>query len=450
MVKDVAPIINTEFMVGYSSRTKSIFTLGTPGAQGEQRPKIAIIKSKDSDLIEKWGDDNLFPQQVIADVKKNIELSVALGKKAKFISSLKIVWGVPSVVNGQEVLTPLEGSKNDEIRDFMRKSAIHLYKYEAAKDLVYFYNAFPEIILTKDRSKIIQLSTRTAEQCRKSKQNPNTGYHDFIYVNANWNNGGKANDPNTIKIPVLDPYYDPATSLRNRKDGLQYIFPIDIATPGDDVYQMAEWNAVRASKWINISAAIPKLKEKLLGNIMLVNYHISFSNQYWSHKYENWVSLTEERKKKIMQDEVDLIETCLQGFENAGKNIITSFFTDPVSLKNFPGVTIEAIDKKIQDEIFLKDDERSSSKILTAVGLHPALVGFSTTTGQGQGGGSDIREAYNLTIIEDSIIHEMILAPFSLIRDYNGWDPEIEFRMQPQFMTTLDKGKEVSNPKTKE
>ena len=138
----------------------------------------------------------------------------------------------------------------------------------------------------------------------------------------------------------------------------------------------------------------------------------------------------------------------MQGYENAGKNVITSFITDKISNKDYSLVKITPIEKKMQDEIFLKDDERSSSKILSAVGLHPALLGFSTATGQGQGGGSDIREAYNLNTIKDSIIHDMILAPLYLVRDYNGWNQEIEFKLQPQFMTTLDAGKEVTNPKT--
>lgn len=442
------PVIDFDYNVAYSPRSRSIISLGASDAKGEQRPKIALVKSTGADLIEKWGDDNTFPQQVVADVKNNIELSVALGEKAKLISSLSFIYGIPTIENGVEVLKPVEGTEAAEIRDFLRKTAFHLYKYECAKDLVYFYNAFPEIILSQDRSKIVQISIRPAEQCRWSKQNTKTGYHDFVYVNANWDNGGKADDTNTIKIPVLDPYYDPALSLLNRKDSFQYIFPISIATPGDDKYQTAEWNAVRASKWLSISAAIPKLKEKMLNNIMLVNYHISFSNIYWSKKYTNWASLSEEARKKIMSDEVDSIETCLQGYENAGKNIISSFFTDPVSQKNFPGITIEPIDKKVNDEIFLKDDERTASKVLTAVGLHPALFGFSTATGQGQGGGSDIREAYNLNTIKDSIIHEMMLAPLNLVRDYNKWNPDIEFRLQPKFMTTLDKGKEVSNTKT--
>lgn len=439
-------IINEDFDVAYSRKSNVIYGMNSKasGAQ-EVRTKQAIVKSEGSGLIEKWGDDNMFPQQVIEDVEKNIELSAALEKKAKLASSLELVYGIPDP-NNKKVLLPLPETEDAEISDFLELTNFDTFKYECAKDLIYFYNAFPELVLDKARNKIVQISTRQAEQCRWSKQNPQTGMYDLVYINANWATGGKPEDENTIKIPVIDNYYDPAGALKLRNDGLQYILPLNLASPGRDKYQLAAWNAVRASGWLTIAASIPEIKKAIMENLMLVHYHIEISSMYWEWKYKDWGSIAPEKRAKIKEDEIQAIEDVLQGYKNAGKNIVTSFKSDATG-KDWPGVKITAIDKKIQDDIFLKDDERSSSKILTAINLHPALMGVFSSTGLGQGGGSDIREAYNLNTIEDHIIHKKILEPLYVAKRFNGWNPKIKFALESKFMTTLDKGKETSTSK---
>ena len=74
--------------------------------------------------------------------------------------------------------------------------------------------------------------------------------------------------------------------------------------------------------------------------------------------------------------------------------------------------------------------------------MHPALSGITPNSGMG-GAGSNIREAYNLHIIMNQFNQDLILEPLYVVRDYNGWGDDIEFKFKNSLMTTLDAGKET-------
>lgn len=408
------------------------------------RPTVSVAKQTGSDDISPWGADNDFPQQVIKDVRIDTEIGAILDKKARLLYSGGITFGtLERGDNGTEILKAPEPNIAKTIDDFFIKSNINLYLMEAAKDLAWFYNVYPELVRSKDMTKIVQLCVQASEECRWSKQNPKTGLIEYCYINANFPDA-KSTDTLTKKLPVLDPYYDPAGRMKENTKDLNFIYPISYPSPGNKFYQLADWNSIRSSGWLDVSKLIPAFKKALLENQLTIKYHIKISDQFWGWKFPDWGKKTEVQKKKAMQEELDKFVKLMKGTDKTGAPFISSFKTDPGTGKEYQGWIIDVIDDKLKDGKYLEDGKEASAHKMAALGLHPALVGTMPNSGLG-GAGSNIREAYNLFILENQPNQDLLLAPLYVVRDYNGWGPEIVFRFKNSLMTTLDTGKEKTN-----
>lgn len=410
--------------------------------QSVPRTTSALVNSQDSDPMAYWGDNNDFPQLVIKDVRQDAELPNLLDEKARLLYSGGLVWGkLEKGPDGSEKLLALDTGKEKEIEEWMMRSNINRYVLEAAKDLYWFGNAFPEVVRTVDGSKIIQLCVQAAETCRWEKQD-NAGIVRNCYINANFPDA-KATDRNTKKLPVLDPYYDPASTLRVTKGGTNFIYPLSIPTPGSSYYQLADWNSIRASGWLAVSAAVPKFKSAMLGKQMTIKYLIEVSQLYWEYKFEGFSSKSAEEKAALKKEEFDNFQLLLSGTEQSGGNLITPFITDPATGKELSLWKVTALDDKIKDGKYLEDGKDASLYKYSAMGIHPALLGTMPNNGLG-GAGSNIREAYTLYIMKIRAHQDIILEPLnSLVKYYNGWE-EVSFRFRNSFMNTLDKGSETT------
>jgi hypothetical protein len=407
----------------------------------EQRGTTPIKDEETFEDFIPWGESNDFPQKVMEDVDKDTEIGPLLEKKAELLYAGGIVWGIPKLENGEEILVPADDKTNTEISLFFDRSNINRYLIEAGMDLVFFYNAFPEFVLSRDRSKIVQLCVQEASYCRWGKQNK-IGFIETCYVNANWPDA-KISDKETVKLPVLDPYYAPADTLRETKSGHHFIYPISFPTPGKSFYQLAIWNGLRESGWLEVSQAIPKLKKHILENQTRIIYHIEISDLYWPSKYKNWNEKTDAEKKKAQDTDIKMFTDIMSGVENSGNSLITGMKTSFDLNKEFSLWKVNVVDNKIKKGEFLEEGKEASLNKMSAIGLHPALVGSMPNNGMG-GAGSNIREAYNLNAILSKTKQDILLEPLKVVRDYNGWDPRIQFRIKNAFMLTLDKGKETT------
>jgi hypothetical protein len=312
---------------------------------------------------------------------------------------------------------------------------------EAASDLYWFYNAFPEIILSNDRSKVVSISAQEAMNSRWSKQNPK-GIIEKCFINANWADGGKIDSPETVIVPVIDPYYDPVSAVQQRKE-FKYIYPISFPTPGKTYYQLASWHSVYRNKWLSFAAKIPAFKEAIMKNQISIKYHIEVPDYYWSWKYQDWAKMSTDERTKVRTTELTEFNKVLQGETNAGRSIMTTSRWDEVTKTKYPGWSITTIDDKYKDGTYIEDSQEASSHLLFALGIDGTLIGNSPGKGMGAGSGSDKRVAFNL-YINMCLAHEhLILEPLNFIRRYNGWNPKIRFRIARKEITTLDQGKET-------
>jgi len=432
-MKDV--IINTEIHAALLPNIGAVVTLP------DTRYTQTVVKDESSSKMASWGDNNDFPQKVIEDIRKDPEIGTMLDKQARLLYSGGLVFGkLDYKDNGEEILVAPAKNTIKEINDWLRKSNINRYVYEAARDLYFFYNVFPEVVRNIGGTEIVQLCVQPAEQCRFAKQN-SKGIIDTCFINANFPTDDESN-ARTKKLPVLDPYYDPATNLKLAK-GTNFIYPLSIPTAGSTYYQLADWNSVRSSGWLDVSKAIPLFKKNYLEKQLNIKYHIEISDQYWPTKYPNWNKLNDQEKKTLIADELKAFNDLLSGLEKSGNSLVTTFKTDFGIGKEYSLWKVNVIDDKIKDGKFLEDGKDASTYKATAVGLHPALIGMVPNSGLG-GAGSNIREAYNLHMLSVRAHQDILLEPLDLVKSYNGWDEDIVFRFRNSFMNTLDKGKETS------
>ncbi|SDK35044.1 hypothetical protein SAMN05421823_102526 [Catalinimonas alkaloidigena] len=425
-------LINRDATVAYLPSHEAAVTMEQHKAT--TTAPVAINHPTDQTLAH-WGDDNLFPQTVLTECSKNTIVPSTLDKKARLLYAGGLCYGKTVIRDGKETF---ELMKVPAIETFLRYTNIRRYLIEACTDFYWFYNIFPELILSKDRTQILGLYIQEASFCRWALQNPRTGLVDWCYISANWADGADATSQETQKVRVLDPYFDPVYNLRQGNDW-KYIYPVSYPTPGKTYYQLAHWDSLRGSGWLEFAQAIPEFKRALMKNQITVKYHINVPMYWWEWKYPDWSKKKPEEKQALMDEELKRFNDFLQGAKNAGKAIMTSSKFDPHFNKEFPGWSITPLEDKLKDGAYVEDSQEASSHLLYALGVPAALIGNTPGKGgMGAGSGSDVREHLNMYLTDCQIHQDIILEPLHFIRDYNGWDPEIEFRFRRPHLQTLD------------
>ena len=428
-------IINSDLTSSYLPAISAAITFkDNKGAQ----PTTVLPKLTSAGDVSFWGDDNLFPQTVISDVAASTIVQPVLEWKAKALYSGGLVYGSLQVdETGKETLKRII---DPEIEDFFKKTLINRYLIEACNDFYWFYNGFNEIILTKDRSKIVALTSQEATYSRWAKRNTSTGQIEKCYINANWDNGGTVE--NSISVPVIDPYFDAVENLRSGKE-YKYIYPTFYPTPGKSYYQLAGWNSLRESGWLEFAKSIPLFKKNLMKNQISIKYHIEVAQDWWSWKYPDFTSFDAKKKKETMEAELSTFNDLMVGHEKTGKSIMSTFKTDPHTGKEYVGWRIQAIDDKIKDGIYIEDSQEASSHHFSALGVDPTLIGISPGKGMGAGSGSDKRVAFNIYIANTKAEQDLILEPIDFIAQYNNWTsriPGLTFWFKSYWIATLDQG----------
>lgn len=399
--------------------------------------------------VARWGADNLEPQRILADIRENTILAPGLEWKARALYGGGLMYGsIEYGDNGAETFKPLRLAA---VEDFMRRNQLHKWATGTAQDVVTFYNAFPELILSKDRSQITNITRQKVPYCRWSSQNPETGFVEWCYLNANWSNWSSDGDPYTSKVPAIIPGFDLIESLRNDLRGWKYIYPLSYPSLAESFYQFATWNVVRTSGWLDVAKSIPEFKKALFENQISVKYLIEVSTWWWKWKYgEGWETKPLEERQKLMNEELAKFEEFMVGNQAAGNSLMVTFHSDPLSGKVYDGWKITPVDNKLKDGAYIEDSQEASLHLYSALDIDPTLRGITPGKSMGGGSGSDKRVAFNMYISLQQSFQDIVTEVLQFICAYNGWtDKEglpLVWRFRNALITTLDTGSEMKNP----
>lgn len=408
------------------------------------KPVNPQVKEQSQSEIAIWGEENNFPQQIISIAELSTELPTLLDWKARLLIGRGVV-AMQKVFNADKKKWEYEAIQDDEIDLFLTDTTTKRYLYEAATDLYWFANIFPELIKSKDGKSIAYIGTQDASFCRWGKMN-NKGTIDKCYISANWPDA-KVTDNETTKISVIDPYdFERVDNTRNSNNE-RYIYPVSTPSPGKIYYQLAPWNGFITSMWADISRAVPKAKTALMKQLLSAKYILQIPFSYWPMAYKDWPKLSEEEQLAKKKAKVKEINDQLTGPEANGRTILTEVGFDPVTGKEIPGWKIIPVESTVKEGEHLEDSREASQHLLRSLDLDPTLVGDGPGKSLGAGTGSDKRIAFNVKVSMLGPHREILLEPLYFIADYNGWRkkyPRLEFKFIEVELETLDKGKTSS------
>lgn len=421
----------TVVLKGFPSLSNTARTPGDLGA-APTSPVVRPMLTPGDEQICFWGDNNDYPQKMIELAAKSTIIPQALADKA----ALWVAGGVIATVDknsDQEV-------DDQEIFDFLNDTTFERYLIECSSDVSWWWNAFPELILSRNRAKINQLHNNETAYCRWGRMNPKTGALDTVYMNANWP-VASALDADTQKYSVISPYQSDRVDWVRMGNQFKYIYPLNFPSPGKSYMQLAPWDAVRASGWLDYLAAIPQFKKFGMINKMALRYHIEVPAEYWPRVYEErWEKANYDGKVAIRNEFLNALTESLTNVENANKAVMTDKWIDDQGKEH--GIVINVLDDKEKDNKYNEDYSDGQANLLYALGTDPSLFGFQSKDIQ-RSGGSDKTQAFNIFIAKNAPYRSRILEPLKFIAEYNGWKkrfPRLTFKFRDMELTTLDTG----------
>lgn len=440
-------VINDTATVAYSQRAGTMFRMasGVGKRSAANKSTEHSVANPDPSTtgatgdIYPWGESNTLPNEIIKDARKNTIIPSTLAWKAEALYGSGVGFGFKEYRGDKEVLVPAE-DKFPEIRNFLESRKLRRYIRQSSKAYYWFKNIFPEFVLSRDRRHIVSIASQRPEYCRYKREKDDSVHN--IVIDANWEDGRTTIDEKygTV-VPLIDPYQEDDVEWLRAQKGYKYIYPVCDPTPGTTYYQEAEWHTVRTSGWLKIVEEIPKFKGALLENQISPKYLIEISTWWWNWKYPNIEDYDANKKKQVMQDELQRFEEFMAGSNNAGSSLMVTFSSHPEREKEYPGWKITPIKNEIPDGIYNTDSQEGNSHIMYALGVDPVLRGF-TPGAKLASGGSEKRVAWNNHLLVTKPHQDDILEPLEFIRDYNGWDPNLKFWFKNFYQATLDVAKE--------
>lgn len=435
----VVEVAENAYVLG---KSKSVFTIDTaPAAQ----PTMTVVEEqvwKYSDIVF-WGEDNNFPARVVEQAMKVAVVPPSLFFHANMLSGstiLPVIKHYEADKNGVKEI--IEVVSDPEIWEFINSVHFKRYRREAAVDLFWFQNVFPELILTKNRKKIAYISPNEAMHCRWGKQNTR-GICEAVFVSANWPNTN-IQSKYTTEITAIDPYaYDIVEGTRDRVNDYKFIYPASYPSPGRNFYQLAFWDGIRQSGWLDILTKIPQLKSHLLSTQMRVAYHIQVPAVFWEKTYgKKWKDADPSQRRQIKMDYFDELDKILAGDANAGKAFVSEYGMS-LDGKASEKWEIDPIKDPNHDGKFVNDSIEATANLFYALGIDLTLAGFASKEMGSRSGGSDKREALLIYLEKMKPLREIELEPLRFVAKFNSWTkkyPMLDFIHQTTLLTTLDTG----------
>lgn len=395
----------------------------------------------------KWGDDNMLPNQLIADIESCGILSGGIDGKARFGIGrgpmpmlLKATDG-----NGTETLEPVNDA---EITEWLEENDILGSCLGWFKDLIGLGLDLARLKFNRAGTKVGLLFRHDVSEMRFQQKNK-SGKIENVYLSARWDTSQdwdpKSND--VLTIP-LAPHVGPMAFFDAYKGNLaSKEFAMVSRLPGwqRHYYPVPLWYSAR--KWVEIAKGVPEMKAAMFENNIRLKYMVIIQKEYWDINYPDWMNLGDQGQEQARKSLYDDIDSFLAGSKNAYKSIFVDGQLDPVIQERYPLIDIKPIEDNTKQGELLPDSAAANFEILFAIMMTPALVGLNGTSGSyggGAGSGSDIREAAMVQVMIQEFERQSAARKLSVVSRINGWKdryPNLVWRFPGLVLTTLDKGK---------
>ena len=374
--------------------------------------------------VARWGENNLKPNyllELLAGSNINSQLiyrsvSFALGKLYTF------KWKPDE--SGQFIRrVPFNDPRLD---DYLRRYEVRHLMRQRATDFIIFGNTFAKITVSRDRQSFFSAEHLDGFSCRLKKD------RQRVFVHPKW------------EAPKEDDLAD--FPIFNRNDPgahLSAILHSKLYWPGNPFYGVQPWHA--GHNWITFANSIPVWMSANINKSYNIKYHIQYPDNYFDYLKEQYATPEEREEAK------DLFfagfDNMLAGADAAQTTIYTPYSLDPVTGKPNGSWTITPIPNDLKDDAFVKAFETSNSAMTSAHGIDPSLAGVESA-GKMPASGSEKRIAYQIhEVLATQEVRDIMVEPLEIMRDMNGFDPEIQFGfLKPNIVTLAEDKSGLTNP----
>lgn len=401
-------------------------------------------EDKNTKKFVPWGEDNKYPQNFMDTLKKN----GAGGASYRFLKATHYgqgfkIYREDATDDGKQdkQLVPL--ASIEEVKTFFNRVKMPRIWTEIISDLENWNLAFPEYILSNDFSKIVSVKRLQTAKMRYEPINPKTGLIENAYFCHNWQANTDVEGEYVKKIPVVDMYCtaEEVKEYCKAKKKHKFTMPIFLPLVHETYYPEPDHHSVYRNGWMDVVNAIPEYKKAFSKNQLSIKYMVYISEEYFLRTYGNdWEKFTVDKKQELRKALADSIDEHLSGNDKAGKSIQTTVFKDREG-KWIKGIEVVPLkDENASDGKGLLDATSGNSEIMSAIGTDPNLMGVGIPGGKmNTGSGSDKREAFSILNAVFKSKRETTLEIWRMLRDYNGWETNLEGDFAHTELTTLDK-----------
>ena len=387
-----------------------------------------------------WGDDNNWPDTSARMVGSIGVLNTGIDYRCRTCAGSGVV---PVTIKGidekfREVYEPY----NDiEVIRMLNSHWFRNHQFEALRDLFKFGNAFTVLVFNNGGDKIVRVDTVNARHCRISLDKSKLlVYNDFENSNP---------DKTAWVIPMLDEK-NPLEDLEWRRDTGKLKGKGAIAFPrlknyfsNNDYYARPAWDAVKKSGWIDVYREVPKFLKTIYTNAMSLMWHVNIPYSYIEEKFseEKYASMTPEERNSEYNRWLDGLEKNLCSCENANKGFFTPYLDDAQG-RGDGKWEITKLDNESSADEKLTTSVAANSEILFSLMINPAVFGAGMPGGSyagNSGSGSDIREAFMVSVILNHCERQLVLDPVETMLHFNG-HRNIDIKYRNLLLTTLDTG----------
>lgn len=360
-----------------------------------------------------WGVDNMFPQNVMNDLRKN-----TVGKRALNFRT-RVHMGTDLRVfewyrDTKEIIKiPLQ-KDYAQIEDMFELHQIKATQKQVISNLETFHNAFPEILLDVSGG-LYSYKCHKSVHCRLEKPDDN-GRINNAYISLGWPYPSES-------------YYDVVPLYNPKKLGQQDKFIMHLMYTGSDdtpYYELADWDSVRQNGWMDIAAMVPAMKKAIFNNSATLKYHIEIPRTYWEGKYPGFNQMPTDERSTLIETELDAFTNLLFNIESSGKSIISHFDIDENDKKEYGHWKISEIKNTLNDGEFNPDSKNANSEVCFAIGVAPPLIGLLPGASE-TGSGSNINELFWVLQSTMSMDREVSLQPLYVMKRLFNWNPKAQF-----------------------
>lgn len=390
-----------------------------------------------------WGEANDLPQVVMEKIGKSDTLAANIDHNIKMLYGQGVKPFLRTVTDGVERFDVCE---DERVLAFMEQNDLNLYFLEQCADFATFYNAFPEIILTKDLTEVYSLRHKEAAFSRLSTAVK--GEIATHFYSAEWHNG-KASEENTVVSDLLN-RYNPLGDLQNRIKNRRYVTPrfmmhLYFPTPGRVYYQEPPYYSVFRSGSYDYSIMIWNFKRALLKNGLKTKYIIYISDKYWDLIFseEKIDKNNPEKVKERKETEFAKFRAFLSDEENAGKGmmVLKKLIPSGSTAIEEKYIVIEEVKNEMKGGELLQDSSEVNNSMNYATGVFPGLVGSPQGKNTGSMSGTDKRELFHIKAAMQAPFRDILLKPLYLVKALNKFPKNLVWKVVDYEFTTLDDNK---------